>query len=383
MSDTMSPAEIEALLAQNAADTAALPAPPSSNQKAEREAQAVPMSATADDVLAATATHRARPAARKANQRDPEPAPERDAPIVGEGAAAHTTIPALFAQYGKYVALFVGAGLISGSVVHFPLAPVRYAIIGTVGALIFATASVVSELGDRDALRLLRVAVASLALAVGIGMISGSIQHFVDIPDRAALLIPLGVVLSLAAFGMRHGLRLKRIDLALIVPWLIVAVFALGFGLGKLADAAKTQGGGSGHGHKGAVTGSGGAGDGHGDAEGRAADGHGPEGDEAHASDGKAEPGTGDGHAEDSGNGEAEDAESAHVEEEAHAEDGAHADAGAHTDAGAHAKDAEDSGHAEKKAPADDAGGVKGPENATESTLRAEDSHQERLRLVP
>jgi hypothetical protein len=117
---------------------------------------------------------------------------------------------ALVNRYGQYVALFVGAGLISGSVVHFPLAPTRYAIIGGVGAAIFALASVLGERAGKDAAGLVRLALSSLALALGIGMMSGSVQHFQDIPDRAARLIPIGLLLSAAAFVVRNELRRRR-----------------------------------------------------------------------------------------------------------------------------------------------------------------------------
>lgn len=339
------------------------PAPEASRQPA---ATPVPMASTADAVLTNTAATRAEAPALDVNP--DEAAPDEPDPDEDEQGAAHTTIAGLFAQYGKYVALFVGAGLISGSVVHFPLAPVRYAIIGAVGALIFAIASVVSELGDRDPLRLLRVAVSSLALAVGIGMVSGSIQHFLDIPDRAALLIPLGVVLSLAAFGIRHGLRVRRTDLALIVPWLIIVVVALGFGLGKLADVANAQGGDAGHGHETGAT------DEHGSTEEGAADGLGGGAAKAHGSDGEAKAAKDDAHAADSGHAEETDAtEDAHAEDDADEEDTAEDDA--------HAADGH--AHAGVQADPDDSAPRKASRTEKDSALKADDSHQDRLRLVP
>lgn len=153
-------------------------------------------------------------------------------------------------EYGKYVALFVGAGLISGSVVHFPLAPVRYAVIGGVGAAIFVVASVLADRGGKDALGVARLAGASLVLALGIGMISGSIQHFQDIPERAARLIPLGLALSIAAFIVRNDLRPKNDDLAALALWTASAVLALGLALGVLANRLETPAGGHDHGAK-------------------------------------------------------------------------------------------------------------------------------------
>lgn len=127
--------------------------------------------------------------------------------------ASETVAPGRYlGLYGKYVALFVGAGLISGSIVHYPLDKTRYVIIGAIGAVLFALAS---TFGDARAKTnglpsLLKFITASLVLALGIGMISGGIQHFSDIPTRAATLIPLGGLLSVIAFAMRDGHRLSR-----------------------------------------------------------------------------------------------------------------------------------------------------------------------------
>ena len=148
------------------------------------------------------------------------------------------------AQYGQYVALFVGAGLVSGSVVHFPLAPVRYAIIGAVGGAIFAAASILTDRAGKDTAAIARVAIASLVLALGIGMVSGSIQHFQDIPARAAQLIPLGIVLSVPAFIIRNGLRPKSDDLAAIALWTATAAVVLTVGLGDLAERVTSEGAG-------------------------------------------------------------------------------------------------------------------------------------------
>jgi YHS domain-containing protein len=166
----------------------------------------------------------------------PRQAADVTTPASDDQDGATPSLADVIARYGQYVALFVGAGLISGSVVHFPLAPMRYAVIGGVGAAIFAIASVIGERSSKDAAGLVRVAVTSLVLALGIGMISGSIQHFQDIPDRAATLIPLGLALSIAAFILRNGLRPENEDLAALALWSVTAIVALLIGLGALAD---------------------------------------------------------------------------------------------------------------------------------------------------
>ena len=176
------------------------------------------------------------------------PASRPAQPAMRVSAGADVSLGGLASQYGKYVALFVGAGLISGSVVHFPLAPARYAAIGAAGAALFAVASVLSDREGRSAAGLVRLALASLVLALGIGMISGSIQHFQDIPDRAARLIPLGLALSVGAFIVRNELWPTKDDLAAVALWTVTLVVGLSMGLGQLASTVGTGTGGHGHG---------------------------------------------------------------------------------------------------------------------------------------
>ena len=173
---------------------------------------------------------------------------EREQPKAGR---PQTVAPrAYLALYGKYVALFVGAGLISGAVVHYPLDPGRYLLIGAAGALLFAGASAVHEARERmtGAAELVQFVAASLVLALGIGMISGGIQHFSDIPARAATLIPLGAALSLVAFAVRDGHRLDVAHVRRVGGAIAAALVVLGLVLAQVAAGMKVPAEGS-HSH--------------------------------------------------------------------------------------------------------------------------------------
>lgn len=117
--------------------------------------------------------------------------------------------PALLGPYLGYIGYFVGAGLISGSVVHYPLDPARYALIGAAGALVFLLATVLNEfvLPRRRPAggQLLRIVGGSLLLSMGIGMLSGGIQHFNEFPARSAVLVPAGLVVSFIAYIVRNA----------------------------------------------------------------------------------------------------------------------------------------------------------------------------------
>lgn len=143
--------------------------------------------------------------------------------------------------YVGYVGYFVGAGLISGGIVHYPLEPARYTAIAVTGIVVFLCATLFNEVlmaTERlPRMRLLRVVASSLLLSLGVGMLSGGIQHFNDFPARAATLIPTGLVVSYAAFQVRNAERSRaalRRPATLLV--LVVAV-ALVPGLRSLVPA--------------------------------------------------------------------------------------------------------------------------------------------------
>jgi hypothetical protein len=167
-----------------------------------------------------------------------------DAPVLevpkSKSSTAATHLFEVLGAYGKYVAMFVGAGLISGSLVHFPLDPTRYALIGACGSILFTVASVFGDFRKKESStkQMIVLVVAALALALGIGMVSGGIQHFQDFPSRAAKLIPIGIGLSVAAFILRNGYRLKGEHLSWLGAGLVWVLMIVGVGLNQLAGAS-------------------------------------------------------------------------------------------------------------------------------------------------
>ena len=115
--------------------------------------------------------------------------------------------------YLVYVLLFVGAGMVSGGVVHYPLNENFYGILAAFGGIVFAIGSVANELlsgkGLPKAGALFSLIFTSLILSFGIGMLSGGIQHFTDFPSRAAILVPAGITLSFIAYCIKAKLFQK------------------------------------------------------------------------------------------------------------------------------------------------------------------------------
>ena len=116
--------------------------------------------------------------------------------------------------YLVYVISFVGAGMVSGGVVHYPLNENFYGILAVLGGIVFALGLLANELisgkGFPKAGALFSLIVTSLLLSFGIGMLSGGIQHFTDFPSRAAILIPAGIALSFIAYYIKAKLFQRR-----------------------------------------------------------------------------------------------------------------------------------------------------------------------------
>jgi hypothetical protein len=166
------------------------------------------------------------------------------------------------APVSAYLAMFVGTGFLSGAIVHsgdtsqIP----RNAIIAAIGMCLFVVGSTFYEavvLQHRITRRTLgSFLVFSSLLSVGIGMISGGVQHFTDFPMFAPKLIPLGLLLATFAFGFKHRVELHGRWWAVVAATsatLSLCLFAVTTTIAKpyVAAAARGEGG---HSHSATTT---------------------------------------------------------------------------------------------------------------------------------
>lgn len=141
---------------------------------------------------------------------------------------------------------FVGAALIAGAVVHYPIDPPTYTAIAAIGAGVFLLGTIVNEFVFASVKPTLSRAVGlvafSLLLSFGVGLLGGGIQHFEQFPDRSAAMTPIGLLMSYAAFiakdpegGRKH-----------LFSWFGAAVAAVALvtwlGMSALADTIDTTG---------------------------------------------------------------------------------------------------------------------------------------------
>lgn len=152
--------------------------------------------------------------------------------------------------YIVYVMFFLGMGLTSGAIVHMPMDPPKYTVVLLIGMAIFVVASLLNEtIIDKKNLSIsstIRLVLFSLLLSVGIGMISGGIQHFEDVLDYAGYLIPGGILLSFISFLLKNNIKLGFKKATPLFTILLAIIISLGFTLKNVAATMPT---GDGHGH--------------------------------------------------------------------------------------------------------------------------------------
>lgn len=149
--------------------------------------------------------------------------------------ATDTSKVRVLRPYLVYVLLFVGAGMVSGGVVHYPLNEGFYGILAALAGIVFVIGSLANELLNGKGLpragALFSLIITSLLLSFGIGMLSGGIQHFTDFPSRAAILVPAGITLSFIAYCFKANLfqrsAIKKVSMA--------GVLVLGTAISSLA----------------------------------------------------------------------------------------------------------------------------------------------------
>jgi uncharacterized protein (DUF305 family) len=154
--------------------------------------------------------------------------------------------------YFVYLMYFLGVGFLGGAIVHFPVNPNLYGIIGAVGAIIFTFASTLNEwiTNKRHVLHegVIKILLYSLVLSIGLGMISGGIQHFVDFPIYASYLIPGGFIISLLGYVLSKEIKLDMQHKMLLVAKISLIAIPLFFILNTWAKTFNTTSGGHGHG---------------------------------------------------------------------------------------------------------------------------------------
>jgi hypothetical protein len=149
--------------------------------------------------------------------------------------------PSLYARYVGAMLYFVGAALIAGAVVHYPIDPPVYTVICIAGALVFLLGTVVNEFifaAERPTVtRAIALVTFSLLLSFGVGLLGGGIQHFEQFPERSAAMTPLGLLMSYAAFVAKDPQGRWRNVFSLFGAGVVGVAVATWFGMNAIATS--------------------------------------------------------------------------------------------------------------------------------------------------
>lgn len=148
-------------------------------------------------------------------------------------------------KYLSFVGMFVGAGFISGSIVHLGegINPWDVTVL-IVGVLFFLAGTCVQEfVFNKKSLNESGVALFilySIVLSIAVGMASGGIQHFVDTPTYSSYLVPIGLGLGVIAFFLKENHRLSAFGwvqfLSVIAVSTVVLIWLLGVASEKIPE---------------------------------------------------------------------------------------------------------------------------------------------------
>ncbi len=129
--------------------------------------------------------------------------------------------------FTSHVLRYVGVGLISGSIVHIGTlggTVTPYVVLVVLGITAFIIGTILEK--ERDTITLNFITI-SVLLSIGVGMVSGGTQHYLDGPVYASLLLPLGLLLGYVMFVLREDkkeLKLRKIIIAIISSLLLLGV---------------------------------------------------------------------------------------------------------------------------------------------------------------
>lgn len=154
--------------------------------------------------------------------------------------------PSIYARYVGAMLYFVGAALIAGAVVHYPIDPPVYTVICIVGALVFLLGTIVNEFvfaAERPTLRrAIALVTFSLLLSFGVGLLGGGIQHFEQFPERSAAMTPIGLLMSYAAFVAKDPEGRWRNLVSMFGAGVVLVAVVTWFGMSAIADSLGSTG---------------------------------------------------------------------------------------------------------------------------------------------
>ena len=118
-----------------------------------------------------------------------------------------------------YIAKYLGVALIAGSVVHIGTLQngvTRYVVLIGIG-LIFTIIGNIKEAKEHGQKINLNYFLIITGLSFATGFLSGGIQHYLDNPSYAGILLGLGMIITYVTFFLKDRFKIEKRNLAVVV----------------------------------------------------------------------------------------------------------------------------------------------------------------------
>jgi hypothetical protein len=120
---------------------------------------------------------------------------------------------------------YIGISFITGAISHWFFSGTRSLLTGIVWVVAFTIGTLLEE----DTTNTSKTIIAGAILAVGIGSLTGGLQHFPDSPERSLWITPLGFLVSIIFFKMVHTYTLKKKDYVYaIIASIVMLISSIG-----------------------------------------------------------------------------------------------------------------------------------------------------------
>lgn len=118
-----------------------------------------------------------------------------------------------------YIAKYLGVALIAGSVVHIGTLQngvTRYVVLIWIG-LILTILGNIKEAKEHGQKINLNYFLIITGLSFATGFLSGGIQHYLDNPSYAGILLGIGIIITYVTFFLKDKFKIEKKNLAVVV----------------------------------------------------------------------------------------------------------------------------------------------------------------------
>lgn len=119
---------------------------------------------------------------------------------------------------------YIWISFITGAISHGFFSEFRSLITGIFGVICFMIGTYLEEDGGS-----MKAILYGAILAIGIGSVTGGLQHFPDSPERSLLIIPIWYIISIFLFAKIHNYILKKKEyMYIIISSVVVLLWSIG-----------------------------------------------------------------------------------------------------------------------------------------------------------